>query len=101
MFFYQVSFVNFIATTKGGTHVDYITDQITRIVKNDVNKINEASGNVAKVKSKEVKQHLRVFVKAIIDEPLFISVTNEGLISKQDTFGSTCDVPESVFGRNG
>jgi DNA topoisomerase-2 len=28
--FQQVSFVNSIATTKGGTHVNYITDQIIK-----------------------------------------------------------------------
>lgn len=27
--FQQVSFVNAIATTKGGSHVDYVTNQIT------------------------------------------------------------------------
>jgi len=28
--FQQVSFVNSICTTKGGTHVDYITEQIVK-----------------------------------------------------------------------
>ena len=28
----QVSFANAICTTKGGTHVNYITDQVTKCV---------------------------------------------------------------------
>jgi len=35
-FFYQVSFVNSIATIKGGTHVDYITKQIITYIQKEV-----------------------------------------------------------------
>ena len=36
--FKQVSFVNSVCTSKGGTHVDYITDQIVAKVKAQVKK---------------------------------------------------------------
>lgn len=44
--------------------------------------INEINGN-KEVKAEKVKKHSWVFVKAIIDNPTFISKTKEGLISTQ------------------
>lgn len=41
LFFNQVNFVNSNATTKDGTHVDYITNQITNHTMNFVNKKNK------------------------------------------------------------
>ncbi|KAK7826207.1 dna topoisomerase 2 [Quercus suber] len=51
--FQQVSFVNSIATTKGGTHVDYITNQITNHIMNFVNKKNKN----ANIKAHNVKNY--------------------------------------------
>ena len=69
LFFNQVSFVNSIATTKGGTHVDYITNQITNHIMNFVNKKNKN----ANIKTHNVKSYLWVFVNALIDNPAFDS----------------------------
>jgi DNA topoisomerase-2 len=91
--FYQVSFVNSIATIKGGTHVDYITNQITAHVMNKVNKKKKD----ANVTAHTVKNHLWVFVNALIDNPAFDSQTKETLTTRQASFGSKCDVPESML----
>ncbi|WJX73022.1 DNA topoisomerase 2 [Trifolium repens] len=91
--FQQVSFVNSIATIKGGTHVDYITNQITAHVMNKVNKKKKD----ANVKAHTVKNHLWVFVNALIDNPAFDSQTKESLTTRQASFGSKCDVPESML----
>ncbi|CAL5213936.1 unnamed protein product [Lathyrus oleraceus] len=91
--FQQVSFVNSIATIKGGTHVDYITNQITTYVMNKVNKKKKD----ANVKAHTVKNHLWVFVNALIDNPAFDSQTKETLTTRQASFGSKCDVPESML----
>ncbi|KAI4323425.1 hypothetical protein L6164_023032 [Bauhinia variegata] len=91
--FQQVSFVNSIATIKGGTHVDYITNQITAYVMNKVNKKKKD----ANVKAHNVKNHLWVFVNALIDNPAFDSQTKETLTTRQNSFGSKCDVPESLL----
>ncbi|XP_061348809.1 DNA topoisomerase 2-like [Gastrolobium bilobum] len=91
--FQQVSFVNSIATIKGGTHVDYITNQITSFVMNKVNKKKKD----ANVKAHNVKNHLWVFVNALIDNPAFDSQTKETLTTRQASFGSKCDVPESML----
>ncbi|XP_004499912.1 DNA topoisomerase 2 [Cicer arietinum] len=91
--FQQVSFVNSIATIKGGTHVDYITNQITTYVMNKVNKKKKD----ANVKAHNVKNHLWVFVNALIDNPAFDSQTKETLTTRPASFGSKCDVPESIM----
>ncbi|GAU30192.1 hypothetical protein TSUD_311430 [Trifolium subterraneum] len=91
--FQQVSFVNSIATIKGGTHVDYITNQITAHVMNKINKKKKG----ANVKAHTVKNHLWVFVNALIDNPAFDSQTKETLTTRQASFGSKCDVPESML----
>jgi DNA topoisomerase-2 len=91
--FQQVSFVNSIATIKGGTHVDYITNQITAHVMNKVNKKKKD----ANVTAHTVKNHLWVFVNALIDNPAFDSQTKESLTTRQASFGSKCDVPESML----
>ncbi|KAL5065118.1 hypothetical protein RYX36_026855 [Vicia faba] len=91
--FQQVSFLNSIATIKGGTHVDYITNQITAYIMNKVNKKKKD----AHVKAHTVKNHLWVFVNALIDNPAFDSQTKETLTTRQASFGSKCDVPESML----
>ncbi|KAI4333104.1 hypothetical protein L6164_017951 [Bauhinia variegata] len=91
--FQQVSFVNSIATIKGGTHVDYVTNQITTYVMNKVNKKKKD----ANVKAHTVKNHLWVFVNALIDNPAFDSQTKETLTTRQSSFGSKCDLPESIL----
>ncbi|KAJ6750861.1 hypothetical protein OIU85_001404 [Salix viminalis] len=71
--FQQVSFVNSIATIKGGTHVDYVTNQITNYVMNAVNKKHKNSN----IKAHNVKNYLWVFVNCLIDNPAFDSQTKE------------------------
>ncbi|XP_062115411.1 DNA topoisomerase 2 [Humulus lupulus] len=87
--FQQVSFVNSIATIKGGTHVDHVTSQITNHVMNLVNKKNKN----ANLKAHNVKNYLWVFVNALIDNPAFDSQTKETLTIRPSSFGSKCELP--------
>ncbi|CAI0404684.1 unnamed protein product [Linum tenue] len=91
--FQQVSFVNSIATIKGGTHVDCVTNQITGYVTEVVNKKHKN----ANVKAHNVKNYLWVFVNALIDNPAFDSQTKETLTLRQSSFGSTCLVSEDLL----
>ncbi|KAM3733934.1 hypothetical protein ACB098_11G175300 [Castanea mollissima] len=91
--FQQVSFVNSIATTKGGTHVDYITNQITNHIMNFVNKKNKN----ANIKAHNVKNYLWVFVNALIDNPAFDSQTKETLTLRQSSFGSKCELSQDFL----
>lgn len=92
-FVIQVSFVNRIATIKGGTHVDYVTNQIATHVMNIVNKRNK---NVH-MKAHNVKSHLWVFVNALIDNPAFDSQTKETLTTRQASFGSKCELSDDFL----
>ncbi|AQK73815.1 DNA topoisomerase 2, partial [Zea mays] len=86
--FQQVSFVNRIATIRGGSHVDYVTNQIANHVVAIVNKKNKN----ANMKLHNVKSHLWVFVNALIDNPAFDSQTKETLTTRQGSFGSKCEL---------
>ena len=88
--------MNSIATTKGGTHVDYITNQITTYLMNFVNKKNKN----ANIKAHNVKNHLWVFVNALIDNPAFDSQTKETLTVRQTSFGTKCELSQD-FLKNG
>ncbi|XP_071690080.1 DNA topoisomerase 2 [Rutidosis leptorrhynchoides] len=86
--FEQVSFVNNIATIKGGTHVDYVANQIA----NHLITVIKKQHKHANLNTKNVKNYLWVFVNALIDNPAFDSQTKETLTTKQSSFGSTCEL---------
>eukprot|EP00803_Ostreobium_quekettii_P008948 evm.model.scf_153.13 EVM.evm.TU.scf_153.13 scf_153:119338-130787(-) len=87
--FQQVSFVNAISTSKGGTHVNHVVDQITKTITEKVKKKNKN----ASVKPFMVKNHLWVFVNCLIENPAFDSQTKELMTSKVSSFGSKCELP--------
>ncbi|KAG7532678.1 DNA topoisomerase type IIA subunit A/C-terminal [Arabidopsis thaliana x Arabidopsis arenosa] len=91
--FQQVSFVNSIATIKGGTHVDYVTNQVTKYIVRIVNKKKKYSN----VKTHDVKNHLWVFVNALIDNPAFDSQTKERLTLPESSFGSKCQLSKDIL----
>ena len=82
--FQQVSFVNAISTSKGGKHVDYVTDKIVKAI---LEKIAKKEKNLT-IKPQHVKQHLWIFVNCLIENPIFDSQTKETLTSKKEDFGS-------------
>lgn len=90
--FTQVSFCNAIATTKGGTHVEYIAKQIVDGIAELVNKKN-AKG--AQVKPFQIKNHMSIFVNCLIANPAFDSQTKENMTLGVSKFGSTCKLATS------
>ncbi|KAJ5321679.1 hypothetical protein MYU51_013229 [Penicillium brevicompactum] len=92
--FQQVSFVNSIATTSGGTHVNYVTDQICNRLADQVKKKNKTG---ATLKAAQIKNHLFIFVKALIVNPAFTSQTKEQLTTKASQFGSKCVLDEEFY----
>jgi DNA topoisomerase II len=90
--FKHVSFVNGINTLKGGKHVDYITNQITKKLSELINKRKKVT-----VKNNIVKEHLFVFIKSTINNPTFDSQTKEYLTTPISKFGSKFDVDDKVI----
>ncbi|KAH9385556.1 DNA topoisomerase II [Nematocida major] len=82
--FQHVSFVNRISTPRGGTHVNYIADQIVSAVVEQAKKVEK--GLV--VRPLQVKANIFLFLNCLIENPAFDSQTKETLTSKQTTFGS-------------
>lgn len=88
--FQQMSFVNSIATTSGGTHVDYIADQISKYVVETASK----GSKIGKLQKAQVKNNMFVFVNCKINNPGFSSQTKEQLITKISQFGSKCQLTD-------
>ncbi|KAJ1898352.1 DNA topoisomerase 2, partial [Coemansia sp. IMI 209127] len=89
--FNQVSFVNSINTLRGGTHVNYIADQIVKnfIAANKRSKID--------IKPHQVKNNMWIFVNAKIVNPTFDSQTKETLTLRSTAFGSKCEVTDDFM----
>jgi len=85
----QVSFVNGSVTSRGGTHVNYIANQI----------INKLVASVKKrtIKTQIVKDNLFLFVNATIVNASFDSQTKETLTTLPASFGSTCTLPDEFI----
>lgn len=85
--FSQVSFVNGVCTQKGGKHVDYVVNQITKKLIDMVQKKRKIT-----LKPQHVKDHLFVFIKSTIVNPTFDSQTKDNLTTPSTKFGSKLDI---------
>lgn len=92
--FQQVSFVNSIATTSGGSHVNYVADQIVNRLMEAVKKKNKGG---VQLKAAQIKNHIFLFVNCLIVNPAFTSQTKEQLTTKSNQFGSSCVVSDSFL----
>ncbi|CAJ0604912.1 unnamed protein product [Cylicocyclus nassatus] len=90
--FQQISFVNSIATMKGGRHVDYVADQmVSKLIDVIKKKVGKSTVNV---KPFQVKNHMWVFVNCLIENPTFDSQTKETMTLQAKSFGSKCELSE-------
>ncbi|GLI60786.1 hypothetical protein VaNZ11_003019 [Volvox africanus] len=88
--FQQVSFVNAIATQKGGTHVEYIVNQI---VKYSMEKLIKKTSKTGAIKPAMVRNNLWIFLNCYVENPAFDSQTKETLTLRASSFGSKCELP--------
>lgn len=84
--FTQVSFVNGLHTTKGGKHVDHISNQVIRHLVNKHKKKHENINNSM------IRENLFILVIALIENPSFKSQSKEELNTPQAKFGSKCEL---------
>lgn len=89
----NVSFVNGIWTYQGGTHVDYIMNQIVDKVKEHIMKKEKK----LTVKPAQIREHLTLFVDSVIDDPSFTSQTKGELTTKKSNFGTTCELDKDFI----
>lgn len=91
--FQQVSFVNSICTSKGGTHVTHVTEQLVSAIQGLIEKKHKK----LEVKTSQIKQHIWVFVNCLVENPCFDSQTKENMTLKPSAFGSKCELSESMI----
>ena len=93
--FEHISHVNNICTYQGGSHVDYINNQIVDYLQEQIVKKNKDAVN--KIKSHSIKDHYMIFINCTIENPAFTSQTKETLKTKENEFGSSCKLTDKVL----
>jgi DNA topoisomerase-2 len=90
--FDQISFVNGINTIRGGRHVEYLVNAITKkLVDTALAKKKKA------IKPQHIKENLFIFIKSTIENPTFDSQTKETLTTLVTKFGSKCELSEKFY----
>ena len=90
--FAHVSFVNGIHTSKGGKHVEYILNQITRKLVAYIEKKKKVS-----VTANSIKEQLMLFLRCDVENPSFDSQTKDYMNTPVAKFGSSCNVSDKFI----
>ena len=90
--FQQISFVNSTDTYDGGSHVDYILNQILSQLREFFQKKHKVD-----IKPSELKSHICLFLNATVINPSFSSQTKEKLITEVKDFGFTYEVSDKLI----
>jgi len=90
--FQQVSFVNGIYTAKGGKHVEYILNQITKKMVEYIEKKKKVE-----VKPNSIKEQIILFLRCDIENPAFDSQTKDFMNTPSSKFGSSCVVSDKFI----
>lgn len=85
--FSHISMVNGISTYKGGTHVNYITNQLTKKVQDILSKKYKNLN----IKPNDIKNKIFIFINAKIVNPFFDEQSKETLTSKIDSSSEISD----------
>lgn len=88
--FEQVSFVNGICTTKGGSHVDHVASVLAAGI------IDEMAKKI-KLKPQQVKNAFMLFVKSTLVNPTFSSQVKSECTLKPQNFGSKFEPPKKFI----
>lgn len=90
--FQQISFANSTETYDGGSHVDYVMNQIIVSLRDFFLKKHKVD-----IKPSELKQHMFLFLNATVINPSFSSQTKEKLITEVKEFGTKFEVSQKLI----
>lgn len=90
--FRHISLVNSAMTKDGGTHVNYIADQVVNYLRERIKKKHKVE-----LKPNEIKNHLFLFISCTINNPSYSSQTKEKLITEPKNFGTSHTVSEKTL----
>lgn len=93
--FQHITFVNGISTNKGGKHVDYLA----KLICDKLVKVSEKKAAKKKVelKAAQLREHLWLFARTVIEDPSFDSQTKDYLTTPPANFGSKCGISDSFI----
>jgi DNA topoisomerase-2 len=91
----QVSFVNGIATTRGGTHVAHVADVVSQCVLRAIEKRRKD----LQPRLANIRGALAVFISCNINNPSFDSQTKETLTTRVDDFGEPFEMSDAFAQR--
>lgn len=89
----HVSFVNSICTSKGGTHVSYIVDELAIKIAERITKKDKT----IQLKPAQIRNHFFIFINSMIENPAFDSQTKEYLTLKSSSFGSKIELTKNFI----
>jgi DNA topoisomerase-2 len=95
----SISFVNGMSTSRGGTHVDVISRQISQYIADYINtKMSKELDRLQaqapiNITPRMVRRHLFLCVNSLIENPSFDSQMKECLTSNPENFGSQFELP--------
>ena len=90
--FAHTSFVNSVDTYVGGTHIDYVANQIITALREHVKKKFKID-----VKPADVKSQLHLFISCNINRPKFSSQTKENMVSLPTNYGTSVTISEKFI----
>jgi len=89
--FRNVSFVNSVHTKDGGTHVEYIVNQLIAQLREMIKKKHRVE-----VKPSDIRNYLSIFIDCTVINPAFSSQTKEKLITEQKEFYTRHELTEKL-----
>jgi DNA gyrase/topoisomerase IV subunit B len=92
--FQHTSFVNSVETYMGGTHVEYVSNQIVEALRAYVKKKHKIE-----VKPSDIKNQMHVFISCNINRPKFSSQTKENMVSAVSSFGTSVTISDKFIGK--
>jgi Type IIA topoisomerase (DNA gyrase/topo II, topoisomerase IV), B subunit len=90
--FQQIGFINSTNVVQGGTHVDYVMNQIVAGVREYVKKKTKQD-----IKPSDIKNHFFLMVNATINNPRYNSQTKEKLETAPREYGTVLDIDDKTI----
>lgn len=90
--FQNVSFVNSVHTKDGGTHVEYIVNQLIAELRELIKKKHKVE-----VKPSDIRNYLSIFIDCTVINSSFSSQTKEKLITEPKDFGTRHELGEKTI----
>lgn len=90
--FQQLSFINSTNVRQGGTHVDYVMNQIVGGIREHVKKKTKQD-----VKPSDIKNHFFLLVNATLNNPRYGEQTKENLTTAPKDYGTTLTVDDKTL----